>query len=147
MLLNQEHFRHLIPHAGAMCLIDRIEEWDAATIRCSASSHRRPDHPLAEEGKLHAVCGIEYAAQAAALHGGLLAEQAGGRAAQGWLAAVRGVRLNRMRLDDLDDDLTIIAESDWADAGGLIYSFSIATGGIRVLDGRLTVMLRPEMSR
>lgn len=147
MPLSREHFRHLIPHAGAMCLIDRIESWDASTIRCSASSHRRSDHPLAEDGILHAVCGIEYAAQAAALHGGLLAEQAGGRAAPGWLAAVRGVRLHRKRLDDLGDDLTITAESDWADAGGLIYEFEITAGDIRVLDGRLTVMLRPEVSR
>lgn len=147
MYLNREQYRHLIPHAGDMCLIDRIEEWDAAAIRCTASSHRRPRHPLADRGALHAVCGIEYAAQAAALHGGLLAEQRGDRAAPGWLAAVRGVRLGRMRLDDLDDDLTIVAQSDWADAGGLIYGFRITAGGTLVLDGRLTVILRSETAR
>lgn len=130
-----------------MCLIDRVECWDAATIVCSTSSHRRPAHPLAESGVVPSVCGIEYAAQAAALHGGLLAQQAGERAAPGWLAAARQVRLQRRRLDDLADDLSIRAESEWADGKGLIYRFTVTAGDVCVLDGRLTVILRREGAR
>ena len=61
----------LIPHAGAMCLLDAVLSWDRTSIACTASSHRAIDNPLAAEGRLDAVCGVEYAAQAMAVHGGL----------------------------------------------------------------------------
>ena len=32
-----------IPHAGTMCLLERVLEVDAARIVCGADSHRRPD--------------------------------------------------------------------------------------------------------
>ena len=38
-----------------------------------ASSHRAADNPLRAHGRLGAACGIEYAAQAMAVHGALLA--------------------------------------------------------------------------
>lgn len=147
MSLSRDHFCHLIPHSGSMCLIDRILDWDETTIRCSTSTHRSPDNPLSEGGCLHAVCGIEYAAQAAALHGGLLAERAGKPAAPGVLAAIRQVRMRVHRLDDLPDDLVIAADCQWADAGGLLYDFTVDAGLERVLDGRLAVILNPASAR
>ena len=62
-----------LPHAGRMCLLERVETWDGESITCIASSHRDADNPLRANGRLHAVCGVEYAAQAMALHGSLLA--------------------------------------------------------------------------
>ena len=35
-----------IPHAGRMCLLDRVECWDTQRIRCRARSHRDADNPL-----------------------------------------------------------------------------------------------------
>ena len=40
-------------------------------IECTASTHRAPGNPLAANGRLEAVCGVEYASQAMALHGAL----------------------------------------------------------------------------
>ncbi|WP_309246593.1 hypothetical protein [Ramlibacter montanisoli] len=37
----------LIPHAGRMCLLARVDAWDAQRIRCSATSHRESDNPCA----------------------------------------------------------------------------------------------------
>ena len=62
-----------IPHQGSMCLLDYVEAWDRERIRCRASSHRAADNPLRAYGRLGAACGIEYAAQAMAVHGALLA--------------------------------------------------------------------------
>ena len=36
----------LIPHAGRMCLLARVDAWDARTIRCTATGHADADHPL-----------------------------------------------------------------------------------------------------
>lgn len=139
--MSKQDFHHLIPHSGSMSLIDRVLEWDETMIRCSASGHRSVDHPLAEDGCLHAVCGAEYAAQAAAVHGGLLARRAGKPAVPGLLAGIRRLRMSVQRLDDLEDDLLIAAHCRWADAGGLLYDFTIEAGGLQVLEGRLAIVL------
>ena len=62
-----------IPHQGSMCLLDAVLAWDSGQIHCRASSHRQPDNPLRAAARLGAACGIEYAAQAMAVHGALLA--------------------------------------------------------------------------
>jgi predicted hotdog family 3-hydroxylacyl-ACP dehydratase len=62
-----------LPHQGSMCLLDAVTDWDAQRIRCMATSHRDVDNPLRAHDRLGAACGIEYAAQAMAAHGALLA--------------------------------------------------------------------------
>ena len=71
----------LIPHQGAMSLLDQIVSWDESNIVATAATHRSTEHPLRDHGRLRAVHLCEYGAQAAALHGGLIARAAGARAA------------------------------------------------------------------
>jgi len=71
-MLTREHILGLIPHQGTMCLLDRVLDWSAGEIVCAASSHLAPDNPLRRDGRLGAICGIEYGLQAAALHGALV---------------------------------------------------------------------------
>ena len=134
-----------MPHRGTMCLLERIVAWDDDRIECVATGHRDPAHPLRSASGLLAGTAIEYAAQAAALHGGLLAEAAGTRAPPGYLASARDVRLGAWRLDDLpaaaDDALRIVAERQAGDAGRLLYAFSVEHGGRAVASGRLAVVL------
>lgn len=61
----------LVPHAGPMCLLDRVLDWDADQIRCEATVSG--PHPLKIGARLPATALIEYAAQAMAAHGRLLA--------------------------------------------------------------------------
>ncbi len=63
----------LLPHAGRMRLIDSVISYDEQSIVCESDSHRAADHPLAEAGVLSIICGLEYGAQAMAIHGALLA--------------------------------------------------------------------------
>src|SRR5213075_1172850 len=74
--LAHDEIARRIPHQGSMCLLDRVLEWDAEHIRCEATGHSQPDHPLRAHGRLGAACGVEYAAQAMAVHGALVAASA-----------------------------------------------------------------------
>ncbi|MEK6297982.1 MAG: hydroxymyristoyl-ACP dehydratase, partial [Paraburkholderia tropica] len=40
-----------IPHSGAMCLLDSVEAWDDAQIRCLATSHLDTHNPLRANGR------------------------------------------------------------------------------------------------
>jgi predicted hotdog family 3-hydroxylacyl-ACP dehydratase len=130
----------LIPHAGAMCLLDEVVTWDGTRISCRSASHRDIANPLAEAGTLDAVCGIEYAAQAMAVHGALISP-ADGRPASGYLASVREVTCHVARLDRLAGDLDIEAEQLHAEAGRVIYRFALNSDGRALLSGRAAVVL------
>lgn len=129
-----------IPHQGAMCLLERVEAWSEEGLRCTASSHRALDNPLRAEGRLGAACGIEYAAQAMAVHGALLA-QTGSRPQQGYLASVRGAELQVERLDDIGADLDIQVERLSGDDNNVLYQFSVSAAGRELLSGRGAVIL------
>jgi predicted hotdog family 3-hydroxylacyl-ACP dehydratase len=71
--IDVERIRELVPHAGKMCLLERVVDCDTASIRCETRSHLDRANPLRRNGHLSSVCAIEYAAQAMALHGALTA--------------------------------------------------------------------------
>src|SRR6266498_520598 len=97
--LNKGDLCRLLPHAGAMCLLDAVEDWNERTIHCRATSHRDPQHPLRHRGQLDAVAGLEYAAQAMGVHVGLLnsARSTGGLI--GYVGGVNEVTLAVPRLE------------------------------------------------
>ena len=134
-----------MPHRGTMCLLDRMVAWDEGRIECVASGHRDSAHPLRSRSGLMAATAIEYAAQAAALHGGLMASAAGAAAPPGYLASAREVRLGAWRLDDLpaagNDALRILAERQAGDGGRLLYAFRVEHAGREIASGRLAVVL------
>jgi hypothetical protein len=72
-MLASSQWAELIPHAGAMRLLDAVVDWNMATIHAIGERHGRSDHPLCDETGLHAMHLAEYGAQAAAVHGALLA--------------------------------------------------------------------------
>jgi predicted hotdog family 3-hydroxylacyl-ACP dehydratase len=123
-----------------MCLLDRVDRWDAQHIQCSASSHRAPDNPLRAHGRLGAACGIEYAAQAMAAHGALLAA-ADSAPRAGYLASVRAVELRVLRLDDIAADLRVEAVRESGDDNTVLYGFSVYAGQDVLLGGRAIVVL------
>jgi predicted hotdog family 3-hydroxylacyl-ACP dehydratase len=140
-LPQREAIATLIPHAGRMCLLERVQAWDAERIRCVSTRHASADHPLRSARGLLATAGIEYAAQAAALHGALCAQATGHTAAPGFLASARNVRLHRLRLDDLPGELLVEAEHLAGDGRQLLYAFRLSHAGKVVAEGRLAVVL------
>jgi predicted hotdog family 3-hydroxylacyl-ACP dehydratase len=138
--LSRAEIAGLIPHAGAMCLLDGVTQWDATRIRCVSRSHLDPDNPMRAGGCLPALCGIEYAAQAMAVHGGL-AGPVQDKPRRGLLASLREVVCRRQRLDDLDGELIVEAVREAGDGGRVIYRFEVRVGEIEVLTGRAAVVL------
>ena len=139
-MLDRAWIAARIPHQGDMCLLDAVEEWSEAAIVCRATSHTAASNPLRAEGRLGAACGIEYAAQAMAVHGALLAGE-GGPPRQGYLASVRGVSLHVPRLDDRPGALTIRAECLSGEASHVLYQFQVSHDGCCLLEGRASVVL------
>ena len=146
--LQHDGIARRIPHQGSMCLLERVTAWDSSQISCEASSHRADSNPLRAYGRLGASCGIEYAAQAMAVHGALIAQartSAAGEASPapqiGYLASIRGVTLHVERLDDLSEILTIHAERLSGDDSTILYSFTLHAGQMLLLSGRAVVVL------
>ncbi len=144
LIFNAVDIARLIPHHGDMCLLAGVQHYDAQTIRCSAVSHRLLNNPLRENGVLHAVCGVEYAAQAMAVHGALLAGQSDKPPRGGRLAGVRSVEMHVNRLDDIACDLTIHAHYAMGDDHTMVYEFSVDALERNLLKGKATVVLMPS---
>lgn len=138
--LDRAQIAARIPHAGRMCLLERVERWDGEAIVCHATSHRDPANPLRERGRLGAACGVEYAGQAMALHGSLTAA-VGARPRAGFLVALRELELHCERLDDLAGDLLVEATRVLGDDARVVYAFTVSGDGRRLLEGRATVIL------
>ena len=140
--IEKAEIRTLIPHAGLMCLLDRVLGWDDESIVCVSETHRDPANPLRRDGRLSAMHALEYGAQAAAVHGGLRARSAGATAPTSYLAALRDVRLRVTRLDNISLPLQIHARRWFGDAGNTIYECLISAGDILLAEGRIIIMLR-----
>lgn len=143
MYLDRDWIAAHIPHQGDMCLLERVEKWDEQRIRCIARNHRAIDNPLRMHGRLAAACGIEYAAQAMAVHGALTAQQQS-RPRVGFLASVRGVTLHVGRLDDIATDLQVEAERFSGDGNNVLYDFAVRAEGCTLLEGRAAVIINAD---
>ena len=139
-MLDRAAIAARIPHSGTMCLLSAAADWSETAISCIATSHADPANPLRADGRLGATTGIEYAAQAMALHGALLADS-DGAPRQGYLTSVRGVTLHVARLDDLPGQLDVHVERLSGDANNVLYRFAVSHAGCCLLEGRAAVVL------
>jgi predicted hotdog family 3-hydroxylacyl-ACP dehydratase len=130
-----------IPHHGDMCLLDSVERWSDEAITCRASSHRHAGNPLRADGRLGIANGIEFAAQAMAVHGALLAGD-DSPPGVGFLTSVRDVQWQRSRLDDIDADLMVHARRISGNPNSLLYEFDLCADETVVLTGRASVMIK-----
>jgi predicted hotdog family 3-hydroxylacyl-ACP dehydratase len=142
-MLSKNEWQHLIPHKGAMCLLDTVVDWDETRIHVTAISHRDPHNPLRSDGGLRSVHLCEYGAQAMAIHGGLLAARDGFVARPGFLVSLRAVKLFSTRIDELAGDLDVRAEKLLAGDNAWQYAFRIEHDGALLAEGRAAVMQTP----
>lgn len=140
MLLKTD-WAHLIPHAGAMCLLDAVQAWDEKTIHATSEGHAHPDNPLRGPHGLHAVHLAEYGAQAMAVHGALLARAHGDSEVRpGMLVSLRDVQLFEEYVDCPDGRLDVHAECLYASDGGAQYEFRVERRGRLLASGRAAVI-------
>jgi predicted hotdog family 3-hydroxylacyl-ACP dehydratase len=157
--IDRQWIEQHIPHKGRMCLLDEVLAWDAVHIRCRSVSHRSDVNPLRAHGRLGAVCGIEYAAQAMAVHGALIAASAPLASTVatsvrgsigtgvGYLASVRNVTLAVAQLDELGADLIAEAERITGDGRTVLYDFTVSCERQPLLAGRASIVFGTAMPR
>ena len=143
MLRDRAWIAHHVPHKGTMCLLDGVLAWDSASIRCMSRAHRDPSNPLRARGQLSAVCGIEFAAQAMAVHGALIGPGIGAERQSGYLAALRDISLHVRRLDDIEGDLIADAERVAGDDTTILYTFVVSAHDRPLVAGRATIVTNP----
>lgn len=144
--LDRAGIARRIPHSGSMCLLDRLASWDARAIHCTTATHADPHNPLRTASGLLSPNLIEYAAQAMALHGGLLAAE-GSEPSAGFLASARNVRLSVERIDDIEGELHVHAERLTGDVSQILYQFAVKDAAGRPLaEGRAVVVLNTPLA-
>ena len=142
MTINKDELCQLVPHSGAMCLLHEVVEWDEEQILCLAINHQDLTNPLRHEGRLPALCAIEYAAQAMAVHGGLTARKSRGKPRAGFLGSVRDLKLFADYLEDIAAPLEVRAIKQMADANHSLYELRVSAAGRELMTGRAAVFLQ-----
>src|SRR5215510_3568290 len=141
-MLGRDAIAALIPHQGAMCLLDRVIKWDKDRVVLATSTHRAADNPLRLDGRLRAVHLCEYGAQAMAVHGGLSAQAEGKAARPGFLVSLRDVKLQVDFIDELEGELLVSAQRLLESAGSWQYSFEVTHAGQPIATGRAAIIAR-----
>jgi len=142
MSLSREELCRCVPHAGSMCLLNEVTGWDEERIFARAINHNDADNPLRHGDHLPALCAIEYAAQAMAVHGALMAQGSGGAPRVGFIGSVRDVRLQVDHLDGIDAPLEIEAVKQLADENHSLYELRVSAAGKELMTGRAAVFLQ-----
>jgi len=145
MTIDHAWIQRHIPHRGNMCLLEVVAQWDNTTIQCLARSHVAMDNPLRNMRGLPISAGIEYAAQAMAVHGALLAPM-DQLPEVGYLTSVRNVQWWTPRLDNVGAEITIQATRVSGNEVSLLYDFSVLCHNRLLLRGRAGVMVKPPVS-
>ena len=136
MPLERDEISRIIPHAGAMVLLDRVVSWDASAISCITESHLRLDNPLRRGDMLPTVAGVELAGQAMAIHARLITNAP---KRMGLLGGLRDLRMHRDRLDTCREPLTVNASLLTRGDARRMYSFGIRAGADVIMEGRASV--------
>jgi predicted hotdog family 3-hydroxylacyl-ACP dehydratase len=136
---TRDEIMAMIPHDGAMCLLDEVLEWNAATLRCLSYRFGAADNPLRRaDGRLGTACGIEIAAQAMALHGRLTAP-ADGVPVPGYLVSLRDLHFAKAFITGAGP-LAIMVTRLMGDVGGASYNFAVSSEATKIISGRATVL-------
>jgi predicted hotdog family 3-hydroxylacyl-ACP dehydratase len=129
----------LVPHAGLMCLLERIVRWDEESVTTATTSHRAATNPLAVDGRLHAIHLCEYGAQAMAVHGGLAALAGGTGSSPGLLVSLRDVTLDCEFVEGFAGELIVEARRLHASGAAWQYEFRVEHAGRQLAQGRAVV--------
>ncbi len=130
----------LIPHGDAMCVVDRVLNWDDKTLVAETEAHLQPEHPLYETHG-SSVLLVEYAAQAAAVHAAL--NHAGlGAQRPAYLGAMKNIKMHVPKLSEDLGVLTMNVTCVLSDNNGAIYELNVVAGQHHVIEGRL-VLVQP----
>lgn len=145
-MLDTAELYHSLPHGDDMRLLDRVVHFDADSIRCMANSHRDRENPMRIDNSLPILCGLEYAAQALALHGVLVASRSPDivlNRDQIFIVMVKGVSCRVDRLDVYDAELQVNGRIVFRQNAAAVYDFSLEADGDILIEGQVGLMSPP----
>ena len=144
MLIDRAGIERLVPHSGSMCLLDAVLNWDSESIVCSTASHRRDSNPFRESGELQSVILVEYGAQAAAVHAGLVQQGLGrgaGHRGTAYIGAVKDLLIRQATVDPAIETLQIQAQCLLNSNDGAIYRIQCKADEQLLLAARVVLVL------
>ena len=140
-VIGKDEIRELIPHAGQMCLLEKVIEWDDNRIVCSGDTHQNSDNPLRNDQGLPITALIEYGAQAMAIHGGIMAKKENRKIQSGYIATLRNVSITSVAdASRIKTSLRVEAIKKMSSGGNMIYTFTVDTDQQRLICGQATVI-------
>jgi predicted hotdog family 3-hydroxylacyl-ACP dehydratase len=130
MSIEVPSLEEVMPHRGAMLLLERIESWDQEQVVVSAVP--RADAWYSDAGAMPSWIGIELIAQAIAAHVGLMARSLGEPPRRGVLLGTRRYRATQAHFQP-ERELTITARAVYREPSGLgSYDGAITLAGASV---------------
>ena len=127
----------LVPHGGPMRLVGRVLEHDGSSTTCAVDPARSLPF-LRPDGSVPCWIGLEYMAQCAAAHGGLVGRQRGLPPRPGLFLGSRRVRF---RVDAFRRPLRVTARHHRGETGLVAFDCSIREGdeALALAEGRITL--------
>jgi len=135
--LNHLDIEQRLPHSGKMCLLNEVIQSDETSLIAQAISHLDIDNPLRINDTINTINGIEYAAQAMAVHGSLLSD----KPQAGYIASVRNIEIKIPTLPEQKQPLVIAVEQLMSNENGFTYQFDISCEQQSLISGKITVFL------
>ncbi len=133
----------LIPHSQGMSLLDTILAVANKKISCQTGSHLLAVNPLKVNGQLSKCHLIEYAAQAIAVHGGLLNKAQGNNEPQaGHIAMVKSVTWGKFNPNTAN--LTIMATKIMADDVSKLYEYQVSDAEQQIVCSGKVLVVHPN---
>jgi predicted hotdog family 3-hydroxylacyl-ACP dehydratase len=132
--LDHAAIERLVPHKGAMCLLDRVIAFAAEHIEAEAPL-ATAQHPLRRDGRLPAIACAEMGLQAMALHGALVD---GVSQRPGLVASLAALEIYRAWA--ADERFAVRAELLSRNPQGFAYRFAVRQRAAPLVEGRATIM-------
>lgn len=126
----------LVPHSGAMVLLDRLVEAGADRVRCAVRI--RPDSTFCTDGAVPAIVAMEYMAQAVAVYAGMRGRAHGEPPRVGYILGTRELKLN-VDAFAVGEELEVVARHEWGDERLGVFECSVARGGTVAATAMLNV--------
>jgi predicted hotdog family 3-hydroxylacyl-ACP dehydratase len=131
-LLSQAYQK--LPHGEKLRVISRLIHLTPHDIQCEIAP--QSDNPLWEDSnRVSSFSCIEYAAQAAALHGIYLGVEYN-PLRPAFVAAIKDLQIEQADYPN-NQTVTLVAEQEFNAPDGAIYQFNAAINGVRIMRGRL----------
>jgi len=134
--------REVVPHSGPMCLLDRILSHDEQETVCAARVEEGQCFTDPAEG-VPIWIGIEYMAQCIAVHGGLIAREAGEAPRPGLFLGSRRLQVDVSELTPGSEVVVTARHLRGSGAGMQAFACSLASDldASPLIEGNLNVML------